>query len=600
MNTIIKTFDTWTTAQTPKTSGRGNRSNNQSLLGIQKLRELILELAVRGKLVPQDPTDEPASILLKKIANEKKRLIKEGKIKKQEDLLEVGEDEEPFDLPEGWKWERLGTVTTYGIMEKAEPSDVDENTWVLDLEDIEKETSKLLQKVRFSDKQFQSSKNRFYIDDVIYGKLRPYLDKVLVADEMGVCTTEMIPINGYGNIAPQYLRLALKTPYFIKYANESTHGMNLPRLGTEKARLACIPLPPLAEQHRIVAKVDELMALCDQLEQQQTESNAAHQTLVELLLGTLTTAASQTEFEEAWQRIANHFDTLFTTEYSIDQLKQTILQLAVIGKLVPQNPNDEPASELLKKIAKEKARLVKEGKIKKQAPLPEITENEKPFGLPRNWEVSRLGTFTIVGTGTTPSRDKMSYYEPKEFHWVTSGETSQDFIFDTNEKISSLALKETNVSIYPKGSLIVAMYGQGKTRGQVSELMIEAGTNQACAAIVLINKEESHRKYLKYFFKKAYEEIREQAAGGAQPNLNLGKVSNTVIPIAPLPEQHRIVAKVDELFAICDALKERINQTQTTQNLLAGAVVERALTKQVAGKVIYTTSEQVSMAAEPE
>lgn len=244
----------------------------------------------------------------------------------------------------------------------------------------------------------------------MYGKLRPYLDKVLVADEDGVCTTEIIPIRGYCEILPEFLRLLLKTPFFISYANDSTHGMNLPRLGTEKARMALVPIFPLAEQQRIVAKVDELMALCDQLEQQHSAHTGTHATLVRTLLGTLTSAGSATELANAWQRLAPHFNTLFTTEDSIDQLKQTILQLAVMGKLVPQNPADEPASELLKKIAAEKKRLVKNEKIKKQKPLPEIGEDEKSFDLPRGWEFVRLGNLsTRIGSGSTPRGGRAVY-----------------------------------------------------------------------------------------------------------------------------------------------------------------------------------------------
>jgi type I restriction enzyme, S subunit len=269
---ITNNLDLWTSALlTNSTTGR-NGNGKQEAYGIRKLRELILELAVRGKLVPQDPNDEPASVLLERIAKEKARLVKEGALTTQKPLPEITSDEEYFGLPSGWVWSRLGEVTNYGITEKAEPEDVDEDTWVLDLEDVEKETSKLLQKNRFAEKPFLSSKNRFSSGDVIYGKLRPYLDKVLVADEDGVCTTEMVPVRGYIDISPFYLRLVMKTPYFIKYADDSTHGMNLPRLGTDKARMALFPLAPYAEQHRIVAKVDELMALCDQLQQQQTNS----------------------------------------------------------------------------------------------------------------------------------------------------------------------------------------------------------------------------------------------------------------------------------------------------------------------------------------
>lgn len=153
-----------------------------------------------------------------------------------------------------------------------------------------------------------------------------------------------------------------------------------------------IPFPPLQEQERIIIRFTQLMSLCDQLEQQSLTSLDAHQQLVETLLGTLTDSQNVEELAENWARISEHFDTLFTTEASVDALKQTILQLAVMGKLVPQDPNDEPASELLKRIAQKKAQLVKEGKIKKQKPLPPISDEEKPFELPEGWEWCRLGS----------------------------------------------------------------------------------------------------------------------------------------------------------------------------------------------------------------
>ncbi len=406
-----------------------------------------------------------------------------------------------------------------------------------------------------------------------------------------------------------YTKIALQSNYFQRLAWAFSSSTTISILNKGKWEAIPIPIAPLAEQHRIVAKVDKLMALCDQLEQQIDASLAAHQTLVATLLNALTSAAARPEpvegqsqipvrpelveggaalvrqahhsaptaFDEAWQRIADHFDTLFTTEESIDQLKQTILQLAVMGKLVPQDPNDEPASELLKKIAAEKARLVKEGKIKKDKPSSQIAKTEMPFGLPRNWEWVGLQAISVIGTGATPARDNSSYYHPPEFSWVTSGETSQPFVSETREKISAKAVAETNVTIYPPGTLIVAMYGQGKTRGQITELLISAGTNQACAAIQLIEPASGHRAYIKFFFQNAYEDIRSLAEGGAQPNLNVGKVTETVIPLPPLPEQHRIVAKVDELMALCDQLKAGLSAAQTTQLQLADALTEQAL-----------------------
>jgi type I restriction enzyme S subunit len=197
---ITQHIDTWTSAlQTRSTAGRGS-NGKIDLYGIKKLRELILELAVRGKLVPQDPNDEPASELLKRIAAEKADLVKQGKIKKQKPLPEISEEEKPFELPKGWEWVRLGFITNYGECDKAEPRDANENTWIVELEDIEKNTSKLLNRITFSERPFKSSKNKFNKGDVLYGKLRPYLDKVLVADDDGVCTTEIIPVKAYGNI----------------------------------------------------------------------------------------------------------------------------------------------------------------------------------------------------------------------------------------------------------------------------------------------------------------------------------------------------------------------------------------------------------------
>jgi type I restriction enzyme S subunit len=317
--------------------------------------------------------------------------------------------------------------------------------------------------------------------------------------------------------------------------------------------------------------------LCDQLETQHNNASVAHEKLVSQLLATLTLSQSAADFSANWQRIAAHFDTLFATESSIDALKQTLLQLAVMGKLVPQDPNDEPASELLKRIQAEKVRLVAEGKIKKDKPLTPITEEEKPFELPKMWEWVSLDEISQVGTGATPLRTKAEYFNPGIISWVTSGETSSLYIFETEQYVSPLALKETNLTVYPKGTLIVAMYGQGKTRGQITELMIEACTNQACAAIRLFNSDEFHRKYVKLFFEKIYDEIRELAEGGAQPNLNLSKIKETMLPIPPLMEQHRIVAKIDELMTLCDQLKARIITANQLQQKLADVMVEQAV-----------------------
>lgn len=578
MNTIqtllTDHLDIWTAADTEKKSGRGRSSGNAaSVYGIKKLRELILELAVRGKLVPQDANDEPASVLLRRIQTEKSKLIAEGKIKKDKLLATVTEDEKPFELPQGWVWTRLGEITNFGATEKLDS--ISDDTWVLDLEDVEKDTSKLLQKFRFSERRSLSDKNSFKSGDVLYGKLRPYLNKVVVADEAGVCTTEILPFRCYGPFDSHYFKDALKSPYFISYVNARSYGMKMPRLGTEDGRRACFPLPPLDEQHRIVAKVDELMAFCDQLEQRQTESQEAHQNLVEALLGTLTRVESQQEFSAAWARIASHFDTLFTTEASIAQLKQTILQLAVMGKLVPQDPDDPPASQLLNEIEAEKKRLVKEGKIKAPKPLAEIATEEVPYALPQGWEWVRLGSISSKitdGDHKTPPRIS------EGFRLLSAKNVRDGYLdFDNCDLISEQHYLKSRERCCPDvGDLLIVSVGG--TIGRTS-LVPDDSDFALVRSVALIKPLLFDSAYLKLAMDSSLlqSSIHARKRGGAQPCLYLSEIELFIFSFPPLAEQHRIVAKVDELMALCNALRARIKDAQEIQLHLADAIVEQAV-----------------------
>ena len=335
----------WSRAiQRKSTSGRG-KNNKISLYGVQKLRELILELAVRGKLVPQDPNDEPASVLLEKISNEKARLVQEGKIRKPKKLPEITEEEKPFELPKGWAWVRLQDVTTY-IQRGKGPKYADEGR-------VKVISQKCVQWSGFNLTQAR------YVDDVSLDKYQPerFLQKNdLLWNSTGTGTVGRI--NVLKSIVPetlvadshvtvirplvvnsQYLWCYIAAPGIQlrinpEYENSLVSGTTKQvELNTSSVVPLLIPLPPLPEQHRIVAKVDELMALCDRLEQEQTDSREAHQTLVETLLRALVhdvqdvqvsreagtpgaTAPSAKAAQPAWQRIAQHFDTLFTTEES--------------------------------------------------------------------------------------------------------------------------------------------------------------------------------------------------------------------------------------------------------------------------------------------
>lgn len=576
---ITDHIDIWSSAlQTRSAAGRGS-NGKIDLYGIKKLRELILELAVRGKLVPQDPNDEPASELLKRIAAEKAELVKQGKIKKQKPLPEISEGEKPFELPVGWEWVRLGFITNYGECDKAEPTDADADTWIVELEDIEKSTSRLLNRVTFSERPFKSSKNKFNKNDVLYGKLRPYLDKVLVADDSGVCTTEIIPIKVYGNILPGYLRLLLKSPRFIAYANESTHGMNLPRLGTDKAIHAVVELTAIAEQVRIVNKVDELMSLCDQLEQQSLLSLDAHQQLVKTLLATLTDSQNAEELAENWARISQHFDTLFNTEASIDTLKQTILQLAVMGKLVPQDPNDEPASELLKRIEQEKAELVKEGKIKKQKPLPPVSDEEKPFELPEGWVWCRLAELVAIKGGKRVSNGYKLLTEPTPHVYIRVADMKDGTIDlsdlkyideEMHQKIKNYIITKDDIYMTIVGATI------GKC-GTVPALL--DGMNLTENAARLIPSKLISKDYLYLCLRSdlCQEQFIDKTMQVGVQKMALNRLANTLIALPSTNESLRIRDRVKEMNKLCSKLVCGIIESQQTKLHLVDALTDAAL-----------------------
>ncbi|MEZ8656278.1 restriction endonuclease subunit S [Vibrio splendidus] len=580
MNQLITdNIDVWTsTVKAKSSSGRGS-SKKRELYGVKKLRELILELAVRGKLVPQDPTDEPAAVLLERIAEEKAQLVKDKKIKKPKMLPDM-EDQKPFLIPSNWSWSQLGFLTNYGVCDKAEPTSVSDDTWVLELEDVEKITSNLLKKVRFSDRAFKSSKNQFQPEDVIYGKLRPYLDKVLIADEYGVCTTEMIPVRAYRDLTPGYLRLVMKSPYFINYANDSTHGMNLPRMGTDKARAALFPLAPLFEQHRIVAKVDELMTLCDQLEQQTEASIEAHQVLVTTLLDTLTNSANAKELMQNWQMVAEHFDTLFTTEESIDQLKQTILQLAVMGKLVPQHPSDEPAAKLLERIAEEKAQLIKDKKIKKQKALPPIADDEKPFELPNGWEWCRLGSvLQMISDYHANGGYKILKENVELLDTVDYAIMLRTTNFSSKNYNEYKYITESAYNFLEKSKLYVGDIIMNKIGAPGAAFFVDdRGKPMSLAMNLFLLRAQNVDSQLVYLYLKGnYQYIRSFANGTSTKTITKEAVSNLVFPLAPLKEQHRIVTKTQELMAICDRLKACLKESQIAQLHLTDVIIEQAV-----------------------
>lgn len=572
-------LDLWTAAHKRKsTAGRGS-SSKVELYGIKKLRELILELAVRGLLVPQDPNDEPASELLKRIAAEKAKLVKEGKIKNNKSLLPVGAEERPFELPEGWQWERFGNLAEHNAGKT-----LDQGRNQGELRDYIT-TSNL-----YWGKFDLSGVRQMPIADADLDKCQAIHNDLLICEggEAGraavwnhdypICFQNHIHrARFWQGINPYYACRLLEKMSYSGEINNYRKGVAISNMSGKALGSIPFPLPPLPEQHRIVTKVDELMALCDQLEQQTDASLGAHQTLVETLLSVLTSAADHAQFVSAWQRIAGHFDTLFTTEESIAQLKQTILQLAVMGKLVPQDPNDEPASELLKKIAAEKAKLVKEGKIKKEKPRSLIGENEKHFGLPENWEWVRIADLSELIT--SGSRDWAQYLSDDGGIFVTMGNLSRgsyELRLDNLRFVNPPSNGEGNRTRLEAHDLLISITGDVGNLGRIPENFGEAYINQHTCLVRFLPSCRG-----RYFPEALRSPLASQQFNepqrGVKNSFRLSDVDTITIPLPPFAEQHRIVAKVDELMALCDQLKSRLSAAQTTQLHLADALVEQAI-----------------------
>jgi type I restriction enzyme S subunit len=526
--------------------------------------------------VPQDPKDEPASELLKRIQAEKSQLIAEGKLKKEKPIAPIGEDEKPFELPNGWQWVRVdevghdwGQKTPNQEFTYIEVSAIDNHRGLVVSPEVVKPED-APSRARKVVKQ----------NTIIYSTVRPYLLNIAVIDTEfepeAIASTAFAIIHPYCEMPSRYFLYYLRSPVFIQYVESVQTGIAYPAINDGQFYSGLLALPPLAEQHRIVAKVDELMALCDQLEQQHSNAQKAHETLVSQLLATLTQSQNAAEFNANWQRIYAHFDVLFTTEASIDALKQTLLQLVVMGKLVPQDPNDEPASELLKRIQAEKAKLITEGKLKKEKPLAPISEDEKPFELPNTWEWVRPEQFSIKITDgehfRPPTVDKGVYFlSAKDIR--DEGVLLDDPLYIT-EETALKALQRCNPEF---GDLLIV--SRGATVGRMCKVNIQEKFCLLGSVILVKPTSLVLSDYLAISLKSpsAFISLINASGSTAQPAIYLKDLKEIVLTLPPIAEQHRIVAKVDALMSLCDQLKTRIQQANQKQQFIADALVAQAV-----------------------
>ena len=450
------------------------------------------------------------------------------------------EDEIPFEIPDSWEWVRLGIISTYAeTKEKINAQNADPSIWGLDLEDIEK-GGRLLCKKLVSERKAIGDKTLFFRGDILYSKLRPYLLKILVADDDGICTPEIVPFKMYGGINPEYIVFYLQSPYVDNHINSITYGVKMPRVGTETMVSLLVPLPPLNEQNRIVNKIKEVIP-------------------------------KVTEYEKVTVQIDN-LNNSFP-----EQLKKSILQWAVQGKLVPQDENDEPADELLKRIRAEKEALIKAGKIKRDKHESVIfrrdnshyekcgreevcIDDEIPFEVPKTWGWIRLNDIGEYRKGPFGSSLTKGMFVPKSENSIKLYE-QKNAIKKDHTLGSYYITKEyydramSGFTVLP-GDIIVSCAG---TIGETYILPkdIEVGIINQALMRMRIYAPISIEFFLLYFDYVLKETAKEGSKGSAIKNIPPFEIfKKLLLPIPPLDEQKRIVDKVAMLSEICDNMSK--------------------------------------------
>ena len=544
--------------------------------GIKKLRELILELAVRGKLVPQDPNDEPAGELLKSITAEQLRLMVEEGLRTKAQT-EVPQKDQYLKISSGWAYSRLGNLARFIDYRGRTPTKTSSGIPLITAKNvrsgfISREPQEFIAKNEYSSWMTRGFPR---LGDLLFTTEAPMGNVALVnISEQFALAQRVICFQLHEISIGPFLKLAMMSSTFQRQLLEVATGMTATGVKSSRLKEIPVPLPPLAEQHRIVAKVDELMTLCDRMEAQQADSESAHAQLVQVLLDSLTQTSDATDFATNWQRLAEHFHTLFTTEPSIDALKQTLLQLAVMGKLVPQDPNDEPASELLKRIAEEKSRLVAKGKLKKQKSLPDVDEEEKPYALPSSWKWARFDSVSNTRLGKMLDKAK----NKGELRPYLRNTNVQWFNFEIGD-LKNMRFEEHELDEYrvTPGDLVICEGGEpGRCavwEGEVEDMFIQKALHRARPWLGISPfflqsclKAAANSGYLNQFF-----------TGATIKHFSGEKLAKYPVPLPPLAEQYRIVAKVNQLIALCDRLKTRLTQSRQLNEQLTSTLVERAL-----------------------
>ncbi|MGF6264397.1 type I restriction enzyme S subunit [Paraburkholderia youngii] len=541
--------------------------------GVARLRELILSLAVQGKLVAQDSTDERAAMLLQKIRLEKERKIAD-KVKREKEQSEILEEEMPYELPNGWEWARLADLTAV-LNGRAYAKHELLNAGIPVLRVGNLFTSK---QWYYSDLELEAEK---YCDsgDLLYAwsaSFGPFIwDGPKAIYHYHIWKLDL------------HCETCLSKNFLYTFLLEKTqeikasgHGIAMLHMTKEKMERIVVPVPPLAEQLRIVAKVDELMRLCDELETRGRLEGERHAQLVATLFNALAASESAHELAENWARVSAHFDLLLDRPEAVDALEQTILQLAVRGLLLPQDPSDEPAKDLLAQIRVRRNSHAGKGKIKHGDPLPEVGNDDNSFDLPDGWQAIRFGeVWEHSFYGPRFSND--DYVSTGGLPTIRTTDMSGDRIILKNAPCVQVPDDKREAYLVKKGDLLVTRSG---SIGVMALFDLDLDAIPSAYLIRIRFVQQVVPAYCLLFLNSpnGKEQMGLSTTSVGVPNVNATKMASFVMPLPPRAEQLRIVARVEELRRLCADLRERLNARQTCHARFAETLVDQvALTAPV-------------------
>jgi type I restriction enzyme S subunit len=550
--------------------------------GVGRLRELILQLAVRGQLDTQNQNDESASLLLRRIQDHRAQLLKNKLIRNSPPLSRIEENEIPFNIPSSWQWVRLGEIGDWGAGATPDRQKLTyyggEIRWFKsgELNDGHiHESEENITELALNECSLRLNQP----GDVLIAMYGATIGKLAILDIEATTNQAVCACTCFDGFCNQFLFVLLRA-YKNHFAQRGSGGAQ-PNISREKIIHTVAPLPPLEEQKRIVVKIDELMRLCDELEERQQAKRESRVRLNNAVLVPLNRAASLScdEFEQATTRLVENFETLYDSIDTVAKLRSTILQLAIQGRLVAQDPSDRPSQELLKRIQCEIAEQQTAGIYKSPKPLPPISKAEQPFPLPLGWQWSRLRSLVFTlgdGLHGTPE-----YSKGTDCYFINGNNFVEGrIVIKPQTKTVSLAEMEKHKKPMTSNTVLVSINGTLGNVAFYNNENIVLG-KRACYFNLasLVNKHFVRRVIESSYF---VDYAIANATGTTIRNLGLKAMNHFPVPLPPLEEQERIVSKVNQLMSLCDEVETKLRQAKADSEKLMNAAVQHVL-KMISG-----------------